>query len=180
VFRERFSHGVIDFRLLPDLAKEFRGRRRFFRAGRSDKSFLGPGKRLSRKPASGDRNARGLCRPREPWGVPFAAKTNIFQMIRNIEEFNHGENAEGFVYRFRQPFRSVVVHGAIRSIMVTNQKTGMVLGYFVSAAEFDEYLKVRDLLPKAGFAWEMPVDLAAELEKSLARRRPELDALMEE
>jgi hypothetical protein len=33
--------------------------------------------------------------------------------------------------------------------MVTNQKTGVVLGYFVSAIEFEEYLKVRDLLPKA-------------------------------
>jgi hypothetical protein len=33
--------------------------------------------------------------------------------------------------------------------MVTNQKTGVVLGYFVSAIEFEEYLKVQDLLPKA-------------------------------
>jgi hypothetical protein len=33
--------------------------------------------------------------------------------------------------------------------MVTNQKTGVVLGYFVSAIEFEEYPKVRDLLPKA-------------------------------
>jgi len=52
-------------------------------------------------------------------------------------------------------------------IMVTNQKTGVVLGYFVSAAEFEGYLKVRDLLPKAGFAGEMPADLAEELEKPL-------------
>ena len=65
-------------------------------------------------------------------------------------------------------------------VMVTNQKTGMVLGYFVSAAEFEEYLKVRDLLPKAGYAWEMPDDLAVELDKPLERRRPELDALMED
>lgn len=57
-------------------------------------------------------------------------------------------------------------------IMVTNHKTGVVLGYFVSAAEFEEYLKVRDLLPKAGFAWEMPTDLADELEKPLTPRRP--------
>lgn len=65
-------------------------------------------------------------------------------------------------------------------IMVTNQKTGMVLGYFVSAAEFANYLRFRDVLPTAGFAWEMPSDLAAELEKPLARRRPKLDPLMEE
>jgi hypothetical protein len=47
--------------------------------------------------------------------------------------------------------------------MMTNQKTGMVLSYFVSAAEFEKYLKVRDLLPTAGYAWEMPQDIAAEL-----------------
>jgi hypothetical protein len=64
--------------------------------------------------------------------------------------------------------------------MVTNQKTGVVLGYFVSATEFEEYLKVRDLLPKAQFAWEMPADLVEELEKLLNWRRLELDALMEE
>jgi hypothetical protein len=64
--------------------------------------------------------------------------------------------------------------------MVTNQKTGVVLGYFVSATEFEEYLKVRDLLPKAQFASEMPADLVEELEKLLNWRRPELDALMEE
>jgi hypothetical protein len=33
---------------------------------------------------------------------------------------------------------------------------------------------------KRRFAWEMPADLAEELEKPLNRRRPELDALMEE
>jgi len=65
-------------------------------------------------------------------------------------------------------------------VMVTNQKTGMVLGYFVSAGEFEAYLRVRDLLPKANFAWEMPDDLAAELDKPLPRRRPELDALMDD
>jgi hypothetical protein len=65
-------------------------------------------------------------------------------------------------------------------VMVTNQKTGVVLGYFVSAPEFESYLALRDLLPKARFAWEMPDDLAAELERPLPHRRPELDALMEE
>ena len=65
-------------------------------------------------------------------------------------------------------------------VMVTNRKTGMVLGYFISASEFEEYLKVRDILPKARFAWEMPDDLATELGKSMAGRRKELDVLMED
>ena len=65
-------------------------------------------------------------------------------------------------------------------VMVTNQKTGMVLGYFVSANEFEAYLKLRDQLPTAKFAWEMPDDLAAELAKPLAKRRPELDDLMQD
>ena len=64
--------------------------------------------------------------------------------------------------------------------MVTNQKTGMVLGYFVSAGEFEAFLRVRDLLPKTRFAWEMPQELAAELDKPLPRKRPELDALMDD
>jgi hypothetical protein len=63
---------------------------------------------------------------------------------------------------------------------VVNFGTNLVLGYFVSASEFEEYLKVRDLLPEARFAWEMPSDIAEELEKPLNRRWPELDALMEE
>lgn len=62
-------------------------------------------------------------------------------------------------------------------VMVTNNKTGVVLGYFVSAAEFEDYLRLRDLLPKAGYLWEMPDDLAAELKKPIKRRRPKLDAL---
>ena len=33
---------------------------------------------------------------------------------------------------------------------------------------------------EAGFAWEMPADLAEELEKTPTLRRPELDGLMEE
>lgn len=64
-------------------------------------------------------------------------------------------------------------------VKVTNNKTGMVLGYFVSAAEFEAYLRVRDAMPVAAFVWEMPDDLAAELDKPLARPRPELDGLME-
>jgi len=65
--------------------------------------------------------------------------------------------------------------------MVTNQKTGVVLGYFVSATEFEEFPKVRDLLPQSRFAWETPAGpRGGTLEKPLNRRRPELDALMEE
>jgi hypothetical protein len=60
--------------------------------------------------------------------------------------------------------------------MVT--KTGV--GYFVSATEFEKYLKVRDLLPSARFAWEMPVAPVEEREKPRNRRRSEFDALVEE
>lgn len=63
-------------------------------------------------------------------------------------------------------------------VMVTNQKTGVVLGYFVSAAEFASYLKVRDRLPKVGYAWEMDANLSAALDKKLPQRRPKLDKLM--
>jgi len=55
--------------------------------------------------------------------------------------------------------------------MVTNQKSGMVPGYFVSAAEFEKYLKARDLLPTAGCVWETPEDIAAELHQPSPRLR---------
>ena len=57
-------------------------------------------------------------------------------------------------------------------VMVTDRKTGVVKGYFVSAAEFAEFLRVRDRLPKAGYVWEMSDDMAAELEKPLPRNYP--------
>ena len=57
-------------------------------------------------------------------------------------------------------------------VMVTDQKTGVVKGYFVSAQEFSEYLRLRDRLPKAGFVWDMSADMAAELEKPLPRSYP--------
>ncbi len=65
-------------------------------------------------------------------------------------------------------------------VMVTNQKTGMVLGFFVSAGDFEHYLRVRDLIPKARFAWEMPDELAAELDTPLGGLRAELDTLIDE
>jgi hypothetical protein len=64
-------------------------------------------------------------------------------------------------------------------IEVTNQKTGVVLGYFVSAQMFEDYLRVRDRLPKAFFAWEMSEVMAAELNKP-APPTPELDHLMKD
>ena len=63
-------------------------------------------------------------------------------------------------------------------VKVTNQKTGVVLGYFVSAGEFENYLRLRNKAPKAGFAWEMDDEMAASLRKRLPRRRPKLDKLM--
>jgi hypothetical protein len=63
--------------------------------------------------------------------------------------------------------------------MVT--KSGVVPGYFVSATEFEEYLKVRDLLPKALAGKEHSVKLAFRIEfrtggQSLAKpHRPHLD-----
>lgn len=57
-------------------------------------------------------------------------------------------------------------------VMVTDQKTGVVKGYFVSAREFSEFLRLRDRLPKAGFVWDMSPDMAAELEKPLPKSYP--------
>lgn len=57
-------------------------------------------------------------------------------------------------------------------VMVTDRKTGVVKGYFVSAEAFSEFLRVRDRLPKAVYAWELSPDLAAELEKPLPRDYP--------
>lgn len=65
-------------------------------------------------------------------------------------------------------------------VQVTNQKTGVELGYFVSASEFEAYLEVREPLPQARIVWEMPDELAAEPDKPIVLRRPELDSLMQE
>ena len=58
-------------------------------------------------------------------------------------------------------------------VMVTDRKTGVAMGYFVSAKEFSAYLKLRDRLPKSGFIWDMSADMAAGLEKSLPNNFPE-------
>lgn len=65
-------------------------------------------------------------------------------------------------------------------VKVVNNKTGVVMGYFISAREFEEYMRLRDRLPRAVAAWEISEELAAELEKPLPRLRPELDHLMDE
>ncbi len=57
-------------------------------------------------------------------------------------------------------------------VMVTDRKTGAVKGYFVSAHEFDEFLRLRDRLPKVGYVWDMSADMAAELEKPLPKTYP--------
>ena len=57
-------------------------------------------------------------------------------------------------------------------VMVTDKKTGAVKGYFISAHEFGEFLRLRNRLPKAGFIWDMSEDMAAELEKPLPRDYP--------
>lgn len=65
-------------------------------------------------------------------------------------------------------------------IKIVNNKTGAVMGYFVSAREFGEFVRLRDRLPRAIPAWEMDDELVAELQKPLDERYPELDHLMEE
>ena len=65
-------------------------------------------------------------------------------------------------------------------IMVTDRKTGVVKGYFVSAREFAEFLRLRERMPMAGFAWQMSPEMAAELEKPLPKNYPDLDRLMKE
>ncbi|MEQ1864597.1 MAG: hypothetical protein ABL996_08070 [Micropepsaceae bacterium] len=57
-------------------------------------------------------------------------------------------------------------------VMVTDRKTGVVKGYFVSAQIFSEFLHLREQAPKAGFVWDMSSDMAAELEKPLPRNYP--------
>jgi hypothetical protein len=57
-------------------------------------------------------------------------------------------------------------------VMVTDRKTGVVKGFFVSATEFAEFMRLRDRLPKSGYAWELSEEMAAELEKPLPRNYP--------
>jgi hypothetical protein len=65
-------------------------------------------------------------------------------------------------------------------VRVVNQKTGKVLGYFVSAREFSEFVRLRDRLPRALAAWELDEDTIAELKKPLPDDYPDLDYLLDE
>ncbi len=65
-------------------------------------------------------------------------------------------------------------------VMVTNQKTGVTLGYFVSAHEFEEFLRVRELMPQARFAWEMPAVMSEALTEPVKSAKRDLDALMDD
>lgn len=62
-------------------------------------------------------------------------------------------------------------------VEVTDRKTGMVKGYFVSPGEFMEFLRLRDRLPRAGYVWEMSEEMAAELERPLPEDYPDPDDL---
>ncbi len=65
-------------------------------------------------------------------------------------------------------------------IKVVNNKTGQVLGYFASAREFSEFVRLRDRLPRALYAWELDDEMLAELQKPLPEDYPDLDHLMDE
>ncbi len=65
-------------------------------------------------------------------------------------------------------------------VKVVNNKTGNVLGYFVSESEFEELQRARALAARSGPAWDVSEAIAVELDKPLPRLRPELDHLMEE
>jgi hypothetical protein len=65
-------------------------------------------------------------------------------------------------------------------VKVVNNKTGAVLGYFVSAREFAEFLRLRDRLPRAIHASEFDQELLAELQKPLPDDYPDLEHLMDE
>jgi hypothetical protein len=56
---------------------------------------------------------------------------------------------------------------------VVNSKTGTVVGYFLSEEDFIQYLRVRDMLPKSRWAWEMDEEMIAELKKPLPADYPE-------
>lgn len=67
-----------------------------------------------------------------------------------------------------------------RPIKVVNNKTGQVLGYFVSAREFSEFVRLRDRLPRAIPAWELDGEMLADLAKPLPDDYPDLGHLMDD
>lgn len=65
-------------------------------------------------------------------------------------------------------------------VKVVNNKTGNAVGYFVSAHEFEEFVRLREHLPRAMFAWELDDEMLAELKKPLPKDYPDLEHLMKE
>lgn len=65
-------------------------------------------------------------------------------------------------------------------VKVVNNKTGATLGYFVPAREFSEFVRLRDRLPRALWAWELDEEMVAELKKPLPDDYPDLDYLLDE
>jgi hypothetical protein len=63
---------------------------------------------------------------------------------------------------------------------VVNNKAGQVLGYFASAREFSEFVRLRGRLSRALPVWELGDEMLAELKKPPDARYPELDHLMDE
>jgi hypothetical protein len=65
-------------------------------------------------------------------------------------------------------------------VKVVNNKTGNVLGYFVSENEFEELQRAKALAARSAPAWNVSEAIGAELDKPLPRLRPDLDHLMED
>ena len=65
-------------------------------------------------------------------------------------------------------------------VKVVNNKTGQAVGYFVSAREFDEFLRLREHLPRALYAWELDDEMTAVLRKPLSKKYPDLEHLMKD
>lgn len=65
-------------------------------------------------------------------------------------------------------------------VKVVNNKTGSAVGYFVSAREFEEFVRLREHLPRAMFAWELDDEMLAELKKPLPKNYPDLEHLMKD
>lgn len=61
-----------------------------------------------------------------------------------------------------------------------NPETGIALGHLIAAGDFGVFPRIRDFIPKARFTSETPDELAAELDRTVAGRRADLDALMDE
>jgi hypothetical protein len=65
-------------------------------------------------------------------------------------------------------------------VKVVNNKTGSAVGYFVSAREFEEFLRLREYLPRAVRASELGDDIIAELKKPLPNDYPDLEHLLKD